>query len=509
MFPSDKRKTIMENSYKKAIVLFISLLVISVTAKAFNIPDKQSKAISNNQLNLDLIRLKSFTPPKNILVSGTVEPILEETFQFHDLGKIKSIVEAGTFIKGQIFNAKGEVVDSGTLIAQQYTDIDKANLEAAKEAYKKALIDLNNAKSDYVRFKKLFKKHAVSQKSFESAESKYLQRQSDLRDMYQNIIKNEFLLKSDFMFSTFDAEIEKIYQHPDVWYTDFKDTASVRMMNPIAIKIPIKYISDINHLDEKAIIYSPSSNARINNWICDYSEFVDKSYFHYFIVKNEKISFYNNLPKKYESIPKIGWCTKTIKFNENKKNLAVPLSAIQIVNGKEYVWSLTKKNIIDKENAINYRIYIANKVQVQTNDRIKSIGVYKIIELKNSGRLKLNGTIMWDTPPKGLKDNDIVLLDPKKWKLSPGDVIKVLVALLPMKTGFYVPVDSITLNEKNETFVTLKNGKMIKVKVEGGFADLKLISGKGLKEGTLIRQNPNDIQAILNEYYKEILVKKD
>ncbi len=74
-----------------------------------------------------------------------------------------------------------------------------------------------------------------------------------------------------------------------------------------------------------------------------------------------------------------------------------------------------------------------------------------------------------------------------------------------MKTGFYVPVDSITLNEKNETFVTLKNGKMIKVKVEGGFADLKLISGKGLKEGTLIRQNPNDIQAILNEYYKEIL----
>ena len=309
------------------------------------------------------------------------------------------------------------------------------------------------------------------------------------------------------MYSSFDAVIEEIYQFPEVWYKGFANTAKIRMMNPIAIKVPIKYISDINHLSEKPIIYSPNSNVRIDDWICEYTELDNDKYFHFFIVKNEKISFYNNLPQKYDSIPKISWSIRTINFNENMKNLAVPLSAIQTDTGKEYVWKLTPKDIIDKENAVNYKTYIVNKILVETNNRLKGFGIYKTIELKSSGSLKLNDMIMWNKPPKGLKDNDVVLLDPKKWKLAPGDIVKVLVKLLPMKTGFYVPVDSITLNEKNETFVTLKSGKLVKVNIEGSFADLKLISGKGLEEGTVIRQNPNNIQAILDAYKKEITVK--
>ncbi|HJO93034.1 MAG TPA: hypothetical protein QF753_06520, partial [Victivallales bacterium] len=305
----------------------------------------------------------------------------------------------------------------------------------------------------------------------------------------------------------FDAVISKIYQSPEVWYEGFNNTATIQMMNPIAIKIPIQYISDINHLSGQPVIYSPNSQRLIKDWICEYTQFIENKYFYFFIVKNEKISFYNNLPKEYAKIPTFGYSIKLIKFDSNSDNLAVPLDAIQTIDGKEYIWLLTAKNIIDKKNFINYRTYMANKVQISTNNRIRSIGIFKIIEIKNTKSLKENDTIMWDTPPKGLKDNEMVLLDSKKWKLVPGDEVKVLVQLIPMKTGFYVPINSITLNDKDETFVTLKNGEMVKVKIEGSFANLKLISSEKLKEGVIIRQTPNDIQAILKNYYNKALVK--
>ena len=45
------------------------------------------------------------------------------------------------------------------------------------------------------------------------------------------------------------------------------------------------------------------------------------------------------------------------------------------------------------------------------------------------------------------------------------------------------------------------------VNIEGNFANLKLISGNDLKEGTEIRQNPNDIDAVMEQYYHSVIVK--
>ena len=500
----------MVRGCKKMVLIFLSLVIFSVYLPAENVSKTQNKVkytdVYDSQVNVGLIRLKVFTPPRTILVNGIVETIEEETLKFQNLGKIKSILEEGGKVSGQMYNKKGNVIDSGTLIAQQYTEMDKANLEAAKSAVENAKLSLRKAGDDFLRNKKLVGSHAISEKDFEASEIVFLQAKSSLRDAYQDLAKSEFVLLSDYMYSAYDAVVNNVYQSPEVWYEGFKNAVTIRMMNPIAIKIPIRYISDINHLSEKPILYSPSSNTRINDWICEYTEFLDDKYYHFFIVQNEKISFYNNLSKAYEKIPKIGWVTKTMKFDDKLNNIAVPVGSIQTENGKEYVWALTEKDTVDKENVVTYKTFIANKVIVKSNERIKRIGVYQVIELEDSGDLKLNDTIMWDSPPKDLKDNDMVLLDPEKWKLAPGDYIKVLVKLLPMKTGFYVPLDSITVNEHGETFVTLKNNKMVKVNIEGSFANLKLISGKDLKEGTLIKQNPNNVQAILEDYYKSISV---
>lgn len=501
--------------HKKIVYVILIVFTVSICLNASHTLKKRNNIEINNSINnyinTDLIRLKAFTPPRTIMVTGTVEALEKETLKFQNLGKIKSIVEEGTSIEGQVYNSKGDVIESGTLVAQQYTEIDKTDLEASKMNLERAKLKLKKTKDDYIRDTTLMKEQAISEKEYELSKISFLRAKSELRDAYQSLEKAEFLFTTDFMYSSFNAVTERIYQSPEVWYESFKDTVTVQMMDPIAIRIPIKYISDINHLSEnhlseKPIIYSPNSNTIIGNWICDYTAFLEDKYAHYFIVPNEKISFYNNLPKKYADIPKISWATKLIRFSKKSDNLAVPVDAVVIDNGKEYVWSLTEKDTVDKENVVNYKTFVSNKVQIQTIDRIRRIGIYKVIELVKNDNLKLYGQIMWDKPPKGLKDNDIVLLDPRKWKLAPGDTVKVLVKLLPMKTGFYVPIDSITLNGKADTYVTLENGEMKKVKVEGSFANLKLISGGGLKEGTFIRQNPNDLQTILKEYYKEISV---
>jgi hypothetical protein len=495
--------------FNKKLILIASMLgIFTICTNAADSSEKQINVASTVHVNTNLIKLKAFTPPRTILITGTVETIAKETLKFHDLGKIKSILDEGSEITGKITNKKGEILEPGTLVAQQYIEMDKAGYEVAKVALMRGKLKLKKAELDYLRNKKLAHDHAISQKAFEDSELVYFQAKSNLRDAYQNLEKADFLLSSDYMHSSFNAVVDEIYQSPDVWYEGFKETATIQMMNPIAIKIPIHYISDVNHLGEKPIIYSPSSNMIINDWIFEYTDFIKDKYYHYFIIHNEKISFYNNLPAKYAKIPKIGWATKPIKFNDKFKNLAIPLNAVHTVGNKEYVWVLTEKHTIDKKNFINYRIYIANRVEIETNDRTKRIGIYNAVELKNGSALKSTDSIIWDKIPPGLKDNDVVLLDPQKWKLAPGDKLKVLLKLLPMKKGFYIPIDSITLNEKGEKFVTLQNGKLLKVNVSGGFANLKLISGKGLKEGTIIKQNPNNINAILKEYYKEITVAR-
>ncbi|MCP4176247.1 MAG: hypothetical protein GY756_00600 [bacterium] len=491
----------------KLILMSLNLVIFCTYTNASDTPAKKKIIDLSKQVDTKLIKLKTFTPPRTILVTGKVETIEEETLKFHGFGKIKSILDVGNNIDGQIFSTGGKVIESGTLIAQQYIDIDKARLETAKMSLEKAKLKVDKSEIDYLRNKKLIKEHAISTKEYEIAEVTYLKSKSDLKDAYQTLKKAEFLLMSDYMYSSYNAVVKDIYQAPDVWYEGFKNTVTIHMMDPIAIKIPIAYISDINHLSKKPIIYSPSSNVIIENWICEYTELKNGKYYHSFIVPNEKISFYNNLPKEYNNIPKIGWVTKPIKFSKKSKNLAVPTDSVHIKNEKEYVWNLTEQDRIDSKNVVNYKTYIANKIEITTNNRVKRVGIYKVVELKDPTHLELSDTIMWDQPPTGLKDGETVLLDPRKWELAPGDTVKVLVHLLPMKSGFYVPLDSITINEKRETFVTLKNGKNIKIKIMGSFADFKLITGKNLKEGTVIKQNPNNIHAILKKYYNEISVK--
>ena len=485
------------------IKVFISFLFI-----VFPILSQAEVSAKNQDLNnVSLIRLKKFTPPNTILATGTVEPIEKATLKFENFGKIQSILEEGTEIKGNIFGKDGKVINQGTLIAQQNDHIEKADFEAAQAALEKAKLKVKQAKDEYDRNKKLVIDHAVSQKVFEEAEIAYLQANSDLKDAVQNLTKATFELSTNYMYSSFDAVVNKTYQTSNIWYEGFHNTASIQMMDPIAIKIPIEYISDVNHLTDKPILYSPSSDARINDWLCDYTQLEGNKYYHYFVVPNKKITFYNNLPKQYASLPKVGWVCRLVYFDSESNTLAVPVDAISIVKDKEYVWVMKEHFIEDKDNTINYKTYIANKIQIETGKRIKDIGIYKIVEITNSQGLKITDTIMWDKIPKDLKDGDTVLLDPKKWKIAPGDEIKVLINLIPMKTGFYVPLDAITVNPKGETSIVLKNDEFITVKIEGQFANLVLISSDKLKEDMFVKQNPARMDTILRDFMKEITVK--
>ncbi len=400
----------MLNLLKK---ISIFTLVCAVSLSSFSAESSPPlKNVSNTDIKTSLIKLIPFTPPQTILINGTVESIEKQTLKFEDLGKIKFIEEEGAEIKGNIVDSTGKILEQGSLLAQQYTDIEKADYEAAKAALDKAKLALKKDEDEYKRNKILVKKGAISQKSFEASKINFLKSQADLNNAQQALSKAAFKLSSDYMYSFFDAIVDEVYQFPDIWYEGFHKTISLKMVNPIAIKIPIEYISDINHLSEHPIIYSPSSNSQISDWICSFTQFEENKYNHYFIVKNGKISFYNNLPVKYAKLPKISWVCKIIYFNDKNRNLAVPLDTILTENNKQYIWKLNNNFIIDKDKSINYRIYTAEKVYV-------------------------------------------------------------------------------------------KPGEKVKINIEGSFAGLKRISNPKMKEGTLIKQNPNSLNTILNSYYKQ------
>ncbi|HJO94927.1 MAG TPA: hypothetical protein QF753_16125, partial [Victivallales bacterium] len=168
--------------YKKIILLNLLLSTFCIYANSDVISGKQNDMNSFTQFDSKLIKLEAFTPPRTLMINGTIDPIQKETLKFQNLGKIKSILDVSTHIKGQIYNSKGKIVEYGTLIAQQYTAMDKANYELAKLALNRAKIQLKKSKLDLLRNKKLLDKHVISQKLYEDAEVEYLEDKSNLQD---------------------------------------------------------------------------------------------------------------------------------------------------------------------------------------------------------------------------------------------------------------------------------------------------------------------------------------
>lgn len=453
----------------------------------------------------DLIRLESFTPPEIVAFEGKIVVLDQLTLEFGQSGQTKTILVSETKVEGPTYNKKGEVISYGTLIAQQDTKYDRSSYDVAKTVYENAKLDLEQSEVNYKRNGKLYESNAISKKDFLTTKTDYLKAERTLQKSYHELSMSKVRYGANFIFAPFSGIITKVFQFPDVWYDKFKGVATVLSLNPVAIKIqiPLALCDDIDFIGKEPIIYSPGNDSVIENWIQQWNGIENGELTMYFMLTNKKISFYKNLPEEYKELPTFETKARVIYFDETSKTLAIPMESLRTdKNGNEYVWKIIPQE--QSEANSNYKTYIAQKIPIKSNDKVKILSETKFLELQDHGKLKAYDCIIDALGSTELHDNQIILQDPQRWLYYPEEEIHAIFSLLPKKKGFYVPVDAITIDSNKNYFVTLENNKKIKVNIEGSFAGFKAISGEGMTREIRILARPNSIEYITKKIIESI-----
>jgi hypothetical protein len=448
----------------------------------------------------ELIQLKTYQPPTDIIAHGTVIPFLKDILRFNDSGKIKFVLDEGDMVKGSIFKIDGSISEYGTLAAKQFTELDEYNYKKAKSNLKIAQLSLANAKIEYIRNKKLLSKNAVSKKLYQKSQVAFLKAEAFVENARQQLKSAKFQIEEASIYATSDGMVSNVYQKPSYWYDAFINCIEITMMNPITINVKSsRGTLDQLDLSRKIIIISPFDDKPITNTFANLSYFTFDSAGNgsLVLVVPNKTYYMKNSNLEDKNIKVVEYPSPVVYFDDQDKTLAIPYNTIyKEKKGVYYVWKVIPSNENNK-----LKLYKAEKTYVKLNDRIKYYGTIKVVELNINCKLKITDELLWNIPDN-LKDGDTLLLDHKNWTFLPGEKIRIKIPLKRQKKGFYIPLHAIVPDVLGNNFIFLENGNKVEVKIIGKFDNFRAVTGKNLTENTKILAYPLDqehINKILNK----------
>ncbi|MEM7314445.1 MAG: HlyD family efflux transporter periplasmic adaptor subunit, partial [Planctomycetota bacterium] len=227
-------------------------------------------------------RLVKSTPQSPSQVTGSVESWKTEQIGFEIPGKLEWVLEPGKNIEPQVSNSDGAELKPGTPLAQidatQFdvavrnakasVDVAKRNLEVAQisltdsipEQIKSAQADLDFAKTEYERYKKLVVENAVSQTATDQTKNRYevqvarmtnllsSKKQAEaevqaadarLRSAGLALENAERDLKNTTLYASFGGQIESVDVVPGSIVSAGSPIMKLQMMNPIKIDIEV------------------------------------------------------------------------------------------------------------------------------------------------------------------------------------------------------------------------------------------------------------------------------
>ena len=371
-------------------------------------------------LLLIFISLETFADK---IYSGKVVPLVKNKIPAGSdadyWGYLKFVAKWGAIIKPQITDMNGKVVKKGTVLTQMTRKYWVGKVNVAKGMLLAAEQSLKTAQENFARYRKLFPSGAVPVKEYQDMRAIYYEALGTFEAAKADLRESEIVLEDCTQFAPFEGIVDKVY-YTSGTLSPNPDVIEISQLNPIGIKVEMDLIEASKIGTNTPIsIFLPGNETPLG---------IYNGYF--MLYDNGIILSTKNKPKRNndKNLPEFRECAPIIRFFINRKSdaIGVPIESLQKDDKGYYVWKAKDRKTMQAGKGLN-PIFQIEKVYIVLG-KLKRLyyGVCNMRVIKEPGSLQLHDIVLI-SPPKNLKDGMTVSFPPERYKLMPGDNVKVVI----------------------------------------------------------------------------------
>ncbi|HJO94391.1 MAG TPA: hypothetical protein QF753_13405 [Victivallales bacterium] len=336
-------------------------------------------------------------------------------------GLVTWIIPAGSFVRGPIYNSRGEIIRQGDVLIRADTRFYEHDVKVKEAEMEAVKADVSYTKVNCERYKKLAMLNSVSKKAYDLALADYLKAKAHLISTESELEYSKLLLSECTIYAPYSGYVQEVFTRVGSWCN--VDYPGLRLMRLSPLFVDVKMSRNL----AKAIINDDFS----------VTVFTDDSK-NKTGVNNSKMSLIENgirIPvKNYlkSEIQKpnaknvIYDYSYISKFTPSDTKLSVPVDCLyKNSDGKYYVWQALDQKSMQPEKNLD-PVFKIKKISVVPADKFRNTPMSGWMQqLEVSGSLERNDIII-KNPPEGLKDGDTVTYRRYDTLFWPGDKVKVL-----------------------------------------------------------------------------------
>lgn len=407
---------------------------------------------------VNVLELRKINPVKKLQLTGSVKSWKEQDISFEVEGRVKKVVEMGTYLEGR-WEEDGVVRVPGDILAR----LDERSYRIRLKA---AAAERERAQAEYERKEQAWKKRAI-------AEVDFIRATSDRDANQARFEQADYDLERCILPAPFSGEVSEVYVEAGGYVKRGEPVAHLVMMDPIKIDISVSSATAKRlKIRDNVRIFLPGDEDPVYGVIYEKSTVADletRTFQVSIITRNVRTVGGLTPDSPLLNYPLITDFTHLFRRREGDKDSPFIVEENRSLrkDGEGYfVWANSEHKLGDKIDSENPLITLHKFAVTPGEYRMNLQGLYLMRELSDIGELAPGSLIAMDIP-EDFKDGDKVLIARKQWRLRPGQLIPVLLGeSLPM-TGLYLPMNSIKpFDDKTGEVFLAVDGRARKVRVK-------------------------------------------
>ncbi|HJO95162.1 MAG TPA: hypothetical protein QF753_17330 [Victivallales bacterium] len=338
-------------------------------------------------------------------------------------GAIGYVAELGSLGEPYITNIKGDKIIEGTPLFEYEMPYWRNLVKGYKFLTKSSKAELEDARIQLQRYKRLVKPGAVSDEELENYIGKYITALNNYETNKAMISKKYEDVREAAYRPPFEGIVTKIFQTNGI--ATGQNIIEYTQLNPIGISVKMNR-NEARKLSNKTVKIYAIGEKTPRGIFYERTLLTDKGVT--FVTENYPVSTLNDPGFKVKVHKDYALVTNFYIKNQydNCPALGVNKEAIQKDKNGFYVWKVKDgKDMIPGKGIKN--IFTASKVYVTPANLFKNGGGNIVVQaLKNKGSLMLYDVVLVNAP-KDLQKKDKLFFPLNRYILMPGEKIKVVV----------------------------------------------------------------------------------
>jgi multidrug efflux pump subunit AcrA (membrane-fusion protein) len=365
---------------------------------------------------------------------GTYEGVLDEIVpnslttyvKFGDgfFADVKWIIAPGSFVKGPIFNKKGEKIRHGDLLVACDPHYYKALIDVADGDVDASKGELKDARIDYQRQKKLALTKSISEKSRDEAEADLYKAVGSYKKALAEYELAKINLDYTRIEAPFDGFVSNVYTRRGAWSNIDYPVLKLIRLSPLWVDVKMDRLTAKKVVAQKVgvkIIIPETGEEKgvYNNRIILSSTGIKVPVDNYILPVDDKID-----GKRAIVISDLFPVVRFDQTYQESSNLSVQDKCIFKDDNGYYVWRAVGQKAMQPAGILAAKFKVEKVSVVPANQFRESISGY-MQKLKSPGKLQQYDLLLGDEH-KGIKDGEEVLYKKMRPLFWPGDKVKVV-----------------------------------------------------------------------------------